>query len=79
MRSVTDVPFMEEEGKLIFTCLNGVKCYVDVKTTDTLVDARVYINEYIDFDLRSPPCLFQVGSLLVDKCEEMNTSSWHLI
>eukprot|EP00957_Ditylum_brightwellii_P052538 3984029-Ditylum_brightwellii.AAC.1 len=64
---------MEEEGELTVTCVNGVNCCVDVKTTDTLVDARACINEYIDLDLRGPPFLFQVGSLLADKCEEMNT------
>eukprot|EP00957_Ditylum_brightwellii_P160537 12221405-Ditylum_brightwellii.AAC.1 len=77
--SVADVPFMEEEGELIVTHVNGVKCCADVKTTDTLVDARAYIDEYIDFDLRGPQFLFQVASLLVDKCEEMNTPAWHLI
>eukprot|EP00957_Ditylum_brightwellii_P121698 9281407-Ditylum_brightwellii.AAC.1 len=70
LESVAYVPFMEEEGALIVTCVNEVKCCVDVKTTDTLVGARAYINEYIDFDLRGPPFLFQVGPLLVDKCEE---------
>eukprot|EP00957_Ditylum_brightwellii_P052281 3965346-Ditylum_brightwellii.AAC.1 len=57
--SVADVLFMEEEGELIVTCVNEVKCCVDVKTTDTLVDNRAYINEYNDFDLRGPPFLFQ--------------------
>eukprot|EP00957_Ditylum_brightwellii_P201192 15324516-Ditylum_brightwellii.AAC.1 len=47
--SVADVPLMEEEGELIVTCVNGVKCCVDVKTTDTLVDARAYVNEYMEF------------------------------
>eukprot|EP00957_Ditylum_brightwellii_P091177 6941706-Ditylum_brightwellii.AAC.1 len=42
--SVDDVPFMEEEGELIVTCVNGVKGCVDVKTTDTFVDARAYNN-----------------------------------
>eukprot|EP00957_Ditylum_brightwellii_P054553 4133576-Ditylum_brightwellii.AAC.2 len=47
--------------------------------TDTLFNARAYINAYFDFDLMYPPFLFQVGSLLVEKCQKVNTPAWHLL
>eukprot|EP00957_Ditylum_brightwellii_P138043 10524170-Ditylum_brightwellii.AAC.1 len=48
--SVAGVPFMEEERESIAACVNSATGCVDVKTTDTLVDARAYTNKNFDFD-----------------------------
>eukprot|EP00957_Ditylum_brightwellii_P189092 14394028-Ditylum_brightwellii.AAC.1 len=77
--SVADAPIMEGGGELIVIYVNGVKGCVDLKAAGTLVDARAFINKYFNFDLRFPSFLFQAGSLLVDKCQDINTLAWHLI
>eukprot|EP00957_Ditylum_brightwellii_P055841 4230947-Ditylum_brightwellii.AAC.1 len=65
------------EGKELVVCThNGYTCVVDVKRTDTLSDVRSYIEDYFDDHLKPSNYLFEVGSVIISRSEEMNTPAW---
>ena len=76
LRSGRAAAYEEDVTEFVLTCSKGVKAYVQVKRSDNLGDVRSRIVDFFDSGSVFENFLFQVNSVPVSKCKEVNTPAW---